>query len=180
MINKKQLGFTLIELVVAIGVFLSLFLIVIVNFRSGESINELKLETQKIASDIRKVQTLALTGSNYNLSTVGAGGYGIVFRAGIFTYNMFKDVNENGIYDDGDALLETRALAQDINSLVFVGSYSTVNIVFKPYSSELSVDADGTVLTDEVEINILHSRATGKKGVIGITPVSGKIDFKME
>jgi len=173
------------------GVFLSLFLIVIVNFRSGESINELKLETQKIASDIRKVQTLALTGSNYNGDSIGMGGYGIKFGAGTFTYMMFNDENGDGVYtageiNDGD-ILETRSLANDIDSLELGSSpdgmytvYDDFHIVFKPYSSEISIMANGEVLNEEVVIRIRHARATGKTGVITAVPVSGKIDFRME
>ena len=175
-------GFTIIELVVAMGVFLSLFLIVIVNFRSGESVNELKLETQKIASDIRKVQTLALTGSYYNGVSIGSGVYGVKFTAGVFTYDIFKDKNRDGVYTysaDGD-LLESRSLVSNINALEFNPVKTDVYIVFKPYSSEISINADGSVMTSAIEIRIQHSRATGKTGIITAVPVSGKIDFKLQ
>ena len=178
--NKKQLGFTLIELVVAMGVFLSLFLIVIVNFRSGESVNELRLETQKIASDIRKVQTLSLTGSNYNGASVGTGGYGIRFIAGTSNeYIVFNDKNGNGVFDNGEQI-ESRNLVDDISNLFFSPTKSVVDVVFKPYSSLISINGDGSVMTEEIEIRILHSRATSKTGVITVVPVSGKIDFEIE
>ena len=180
MINKKQNGFTLIELVVAMGVFLSLFLIVIVNFRSGESINELNLETQKIASDIRKVQTLALTGSSYNSQSIGAGGYGIKFLENNNNYIIFNDVNADGIYTvDVDSLLETKSLVSNINSLVFKPTRTNVYIVFKPYSSEVGIITSEGAWNEELEIRITHTRATSKTGIISITPVSGKIDFEL-
>ncbi len=184
---NKQRGFTLIELVVAMGVFLSLFLIVIVNFRSGESINELRLETQKVASDIRKIQTLSLTGSNYNGSSVGIGGYGIMFSEDNNDYVFFNDADADGVYTlagDG-ATLETRSLVPDIDTLQITGSFDELHIVFKPYSSNVSIytvlGAGAAVLqSDTVSITMTHSRATNKEGIISITPVSGKIDFELQ
>ncbi|MFW0862598.1 MAG: pilus assembly FimT family protein [Candidatus Komeilibacteria bacterium] len=183
--NKK--GFTLIELVVAMGVFLSLFLIVIVNFRSGESINELRLETQKIASDIRKVQTLSLTGSDYNNASVGVGGYGIMFKANNNDYVIFNDVNADGVYTlaaDG-AVLETRSLVPDINTLQITGTNDELHIVFKPYSSNVSIytvlgSADPVLQSSTTSLSLTHSRATNKTGTVSITPVSGKVDFTLE
>lgn len=182
--NKvKNLGFTMIELVVAMGVFLSLFLIVIVNFRSGEAVNELRLETQKIASDIRKVQTLAMTGSTYGSQSIGVGGYGLVFTdmSGTISYKIFKDDNADGDYDDGsDTLLETKTLASDFNQLSFDPAGTTVNIVFQPYSSNVIIIVDAVQTTDPVAVQIIHSKVTGKTGIITITPISGKIDFKLQ
>jgi prepilin-type N-terminal cleavage/methylation domain-containing protein len=186
MINKRQHGFTLIELVVAMGVFLSLFLIVIVNFRSGESINELKLETQKIASDVRKVQTLALTGSNFKSIAIGAGGYGIRFLENDNDYILFSDVNADGVYlAEDDTLLETRSLVVDINSLQIEGGYDELHIVFEPYSSSILIyTINGSnppeLRSESTSIYMIHDRVVGKTGVVGVTPVSGKIDFAIE
>ncbi|MBL7022367.1 prepilin-type N-terminal cleavage/methylation domain-containing protein [Patescibacteria group bacterium] len=191
---NKQRGFTLIELVVAMGVFLSLFLIVIVNFRSGESINELRLETQKIASDIRKIQTLSLTGSNYNGVSIGIGGYGIMFRRNTFDYIFFNDVNADGIFvepdpnnpqPNDDIKLETRSLVPNINGLTTDPAYDELHIVFKPYSSNVSIyginDGSPAELQSEmVSMYMTHSRATNKEGIVSITPVSGKIDFELQ
>lgn len=182
----KQKGFTMIELVVAMGVFLSLFLIVIVNFRSGESVNELRLETQKVASDIRKVQTLALTGSNYNGISMGIGGYGISFLEDNNNYIIFTDNVADGVYKEADdTLLETRTLVPNIQTLQIDSSYVALHIVFQPYSSNVSVyGIDGlgasTLQANTTSIYMTHLRAVGKTGIVSITPVSGRVDFEIQ
>jgi len=183
---NKQKGFTIIELVVAMGVFLSLFLIVIVNFRSGESVNELRLETQKVASDIRKVQTLALTGSNYNGISMGIGGYGISFYKDDNNYIIFTDNVADGIYVEADdTLMETRTLVPNITSLNFDPTYDELHIVFQPYSSNVSiygVDGFGEsfLQADTTSLYMTHLRAVSKTGVASITPVSGRVDFELQ
>jgi len=185
---SRQAGFTIIELLVSIGIFLSLFLIVTVNFRAGEYTNALRLEVQKIASDIRKVQTATMTGSTYNGQPIGAGGYGLYFSeatAESISYLIFKDVNANGVYDGAltDIVLETKNLASDFNQLSFIPvGVSIIHMVFQPYSSNISVKDQNSadISSSEVSLRLLHSKVTNKTGVVSITPVSGKVDFVLE
>jgi Tfp pilus assembly protein FimT len=185
-------GFTIMELLVSIGVFLSLFLMVTVNFRAGESINELRLETQKIASDIRKLQTLALTGSTYNYNgittPIGIGGYGIKFTNDTTTYEIYSDTSAvYGILDDSDvAPLESITLSSNFLPIVVVNQdISIAHLTFLPHSSAITLK---TLNGEEVEdmsaetlvIEIYHNKVINKKGVIEITPVSGRVNFYLD
>ena len=156
------------------------------NFRAGEYTNALRLETQKIASDIRKVQTAAMTGSTYNGQTIGVGGYGLFFSSvdgGSISYRIFKDDNADGWYDpEDDTLLETKNLASDFNQLSFDPVRTSIHIVFQPYSFSISVNDQNAENISEsyISLRLLHSKVTGKTGVVSITPVSGKVDFVLE
>ncbi|MFW0838082.1 MAG: PilW family protein [Candidatus Komeilibacteria bacterium] len=184
-VNK---GFTLIELIVSMGIFISLFLIVTVNFRSGESLSDLQLQTQILASDIRKVQTLSLAGAAYGGETIGLGGYGISLtdsNSGLISYQLFSDKNDDGIYTaaaDGD-VLSTTTLSQNINSLSFDPVADQVFIVFTPYSSAMSIKsqtgASEPVAQDTMDVKLTHQRISGRSGVVSLTAISGKVDFSI-
>ncbi|MFH1667772.1 MAG: hypothetical protein ABH884_01975, partial [Candidatus Komeilibacteria bacterium] len=187
--NKQNRGFTIMELIVSIGVFMSLFLVVTVNFRTAEASNELRLETQKIASDIRKLQTLALTGSTYNFngtSTVmGIGGFGVKFSNGSTTYAIYSDTAmDYGILDQDDVLLESVTLASDFSNILITteGSGADAYLTFLPRSSTITFK---TIVGESIEdfsaqvlrLEIYHNKVTNKKGVIEITPISGQVNF---
>ncbi|MFH1667679.1 MAG: hypothetical protein ABH884_01475 [Candidatus Komeilibacteria bacterium] len=188
----KSRGFTIMELIVSIGVFMSLFLVVTVNFRTAEASNELRLETQKIASDIRKLQTLALTGSTYNFngtSTVmGIGGFGVKFSNGSTSYAIYSDTAmDYGILDQDDTLLESVTLASDFNNILITtdGSGTDAYLTFLPRSSMITfktiVDEEVVDLSAQVlRLEIYHNKVTNKKGVIEITPISGQVNFYLE
>ncbi|OIO47762.1 MAG: hypothetical protein AUJ28_00465 [Parcubacteria group bacterium CG1_02_37_51] len=190
--NRKSRGFTIMELIVSIGVFMSLFLMVTVNFRTAESSNDLRLETQKIASDIRKLQTLALTGSTYNYNgtstEMGIGGFGVKFSNGSTTYAIYSDTAMNyGVLDQDDVLLESVTLASDFSNILITteGSDADAYLTFLPRSSMITfktiigesiVDLSAQVL----RLEIYHNKVANKKGVIEITPISGQVNFYLE
>ena len=59
--KRKYVGFTLTEVLIAVGVIIIIALVVVVNFRNSDRIAELRTATDKLANDIRYIQTLALS-----------------------------------------------------------------------------------------------------------------------
>ena len=106
---KPSKGFTLMEMVVTVGIFALISTVVIV--RNAQFDNETLLQNlaYDVALSVRQAQQF---GVNVRASEgVFSGSYGIHFDAEQQTYFMFTDINENGLYDE-DELLETYTLGR--------------------------------------------------------------------
>lgn len=113
--NNQQLttnvsrGFTLMEMVVTVGIFALISTVVIV--RNAQFDNETLLQNLAfdIALSVRQAQQF---GVNVRAAEgVFSGSYGIHFDAQSPTYFMFTDINEDGRYQS-DELLETFTLGR--------------------------------------------------------------------
>lgn len=99
----KKSGFTLIELIVSIGVISLVTGIFLANYSSANRRSDLTMTTQKMISDIHMAQNYSLGLTNYGLkdsTNVPLGGWGIHFdltNDGNQQYVIFAD-------DDGDKL----------------------------------------------------------------------------
>lgn len=60
--NRILAGFSLIELVVAMGIFVLIATVILANFRQGQKEDNLRLAATELSSDIRRVQTLGMSG----------------------------------------------------------------------------------------------------------------------
>jgi prepilin-type N-terminal cleavage/methylation domain-containing protein len=102
-------GFTLMEMVVTVGIFALISTVVIV--RNAQFDNETLLQNLAfdVALSVRQAQQF---GVNVRATEgVFSGSYGIHFDAGSPTYFMFTDIDENGVFDEGE-LLETYTLGR--------------------------------------------------------------------
>lgn len=107
--SKNLRGFTLVELLVVLGIILLLSVIIFANYRAGQKEYILQLEAYKIVQNIRKVQEWAMSAKE--IGPVGdkvfpVGGYGIAFNIndppgglGKDKYVLFIDCNDNHFLD---------------------------------------------------------------------------------
>ncbi len=58
----NQRGFTLVEMLISLGIFAIITGFVMANFRAGSQGDELRLAQQLVASELRRTQTMALAG----------------------------------------------------------------------------------------------------------------------
>lgn len=115
-------GFTLIELIVGVSLFLSLLGITWINFSSLPSHVTLTSEYQNVLSDIKSQQSLAMTGSS---------SYGVHFET--TSYTLFK----GSVYDANDSTNFTVKL--DNANLNFTNDlFPNQVIVFQPSSGEIT------------------------------------------
>lgn len=68
---KKTAGFTLMEMIVAVGIFALITGLVLANFRQGQKEEDLKRGALEMVSNIRKVQTLGMSGQIVNVCVGG-------------------------------------------------------------------------------------------------------------
>ena len=105
--NMKKSGFTLIELIVSIGIIAMVTGIFLANYSSANRRTDLTMTSQKMVTDIHMAQNYALGLARYGLSgstNVPIGGWGIHFdlqNYGNNKYIIFADDNGNTVYDEG-------------------------------------------------------------------------------
>lgn len=83
----KAPGFTLVELLISIAIFLLITAMVLVSFRSGQYRDELAGAAQVIQASLREMQTATFSGSAILCSSTlqpvePVGGYGVHFQPG--------------------------------------------------------------------------------------------------
>jgi type II secretory pathway pseudopilin PulG len=121
----RSSGFTFIELIISITVFVFLTTIVVFGFRGAGQANDVRQSAAELVANLRRLQTLAQSGaavsvcSDYStnarvcsvdpdcgvggglscLSVLPAGGFGVyVSAAPISTYSLFADLNNDGTW----------------------------------------------------------------------------------
>ena len=107
LIMSSSKGFTLLELLVVIGIIAILSSIVLGGYRTGEDKFALQRSANKLSQDLRQAETMAMTGKSAPV-TFGeifpGGGYGFYFdtatsTGGAGSYSFFCDCNDNAEYE---------------------------------------------------------------------------------
>ena len=118
--NRKGLpagrqGFTLVEILVVTAIIVIISGVLVINFRKGGESGQLQRSAQKIAQDIRKVQSMALSSVKFG-SSIPAEGYGVRFRTQDLTsYLLFADTQSDGSCGyPGSGNISSPSLEKDI------------------------------------------------------------------
>jgi len=132
--RKNKNGFTIIELLVVTAIIAIISAMVLANYRSGEKQYIFNQAMQKLVSDLRKAQNMAVSGSGI------AGrycGYGILIKPAVdyTSYTFYGDIPpggncgiSNNKYDSSD-YSETVNLAERV--LFNSSSPSPLDVFFK-------------------------------------------------
>ncbi len=104
--GKSLTGFTLIELMVVLGIILILTTVVLINYRTGNQQLALARSAHKLAQDIRRAQEMTMSSREEGSCPSGfEGSYGIRFSRlaaqypGPKSYVLFADCDNNREYD---------------------------------------------------------------------------------
>ncbi|MEK7498933.1 MAG: prepilin-type N-terminal cleavage/methylation domain-containing protein [Patescibacteria group bacterium] len=175
-------GFTLLELLIVMGITMMLGASAIGYSRSGEEMLNLQMSVQKVLSDVNQVASYALSSpgrkSNPNERYCG---FGIHFTPGSETYVVFGDVKPSGLdqrcsnsdkkyvlgTDDilYESTLKHSKIDSDPSDVLFVppDPIRYVNGVTSTNSVEIIIRGRGTQPTSSVCINPI-GQATIKRG----------------
>lgn len=122
-------GFTIIELIISIGIFALLLALVLANFHSSKPRQEFDYKLEKFLAVIKKAQNWALTG--FKKGSV-VPYYGL--HAAGSSLIIFADDNPNNyVYDEGEALIgNTFDFGSEITLTAVAG-----DLLFAPVSATL-------------------------------------------
>ncbi len=105
MVNRNK-GFTLIEVLISIGIIIFLTGITVANFQGSKDIISLKRSAHKLAQDLRRVQEMAMSVEEigfFGEEFYPDGGFGIYFDLNNpLQYVFFADCIANGQYQTGN------------------------------------------------------------------------------
>ena len=127
-------SFTLVEMVVTLGITAFLAALLIANMRSGGEEMDLTSEAQKLAGVVRQAQMMSLTGRQVN-SVRSAYGYGVYVDS--TSYSIFaNDYNGSSYaYDAGDdAIIRSFSFLDDIE---MTNPSSPFYVIFTPPLGEI-------------------------------------------
>ncbi len=182
--NQTPQGFTLIEMLVGLGIIVIMSSIVAVRFDSLRSSTALDGDTEELSSAIRQAQLWALTGQ-IRKGERPVGGWGIHINECVApncSYFIFADVSPsdspNYKYDAG---LDEKIVDITLDSTVFVSSVtpsgpsSDVDVVFS--IPEAVTYINGSQVLSESSIVLEHTQ-TGSTRTIRVDRVSGRINVE--
>jgi prepilin-type N-terminal cleavage/methylation domain-containing protein len=167
-------GFTIIELLVAISIFIVVTGLVVANFRRGARSDELKIAAAGLANTLRRAQTMALAGETIN-GALPLGGYGVYVTLDTPNrYIIFADRNNDKIYGVGEEL------AGGINFLppsIAINQVSpvSVSVVFKPPKPTIYIDG-GT--SENLVMITLKDSISGQTRKVTVNRISGQISME--
>lgn len=157
-------GFTLIEVLVSIAIFVIIFTLGIVNYRQGEHSDIFRLQAFSIEDSIRNVQNMSLTGRE--IEGIIPNAYGIFLNGVDDNIIIYGDINGNNIFENGiDLIYSTEFLEEDIEfNLHSLNCYTVLNsmdldIVFTP--PEPTVLINNNFTCDSVDISISNDNLDG-------------------
>ena len=136
---SRHRGFTLVELLIVIGIISILTGMVLINFRPGQQQLTLQRAASKLAQDIRRTQEMAMSARECTDPTpcpaggVPSGGYGIYFD---------QDVAGNYIiYADGGATQNLRRdSVEDLETVFLEQGVSIISVTPTQITRQLSIN----------------------------------------
>jgi len=136
---QKKSGFTLVELLVVIGIISIMTGAVVVNYRNGGRI-DLQRTVVDISQKIREIEEMALAAKKID-GSVPTGGYGVYFSLdNKSSYIIFADKDEDGFYDPSEQIRKEEIGANVEISNTDLGD--SLSIVFIPPDPKVKINND--------------------------------------
>ncbi len=175
-INKyNQFGFTLVDLIISIGIFGVISTMVMVNYRAGTRSDTVRQSADIALSILRRAQTMTLTGA-LTASAFPQGGYGVRFDEndddviilfadidGNFSYTSDTDTDLEQIDLPGNAIFEANEDS---------GSTGFLDVVFSPPDADAYFNGLATAASKQVSFS---ARSTDASRRVVVYRLSGQV-----
>lgn len=174
--NKNVKGFTLLELVVSIGIFGMISGIVIANLRGGSLRNELILGATNLTETIREAHTRTVSGELVG-GVLPLGGFGIFLSSNApAEYVLFADLNGDLAFGEGEEVRRAKFVLSNNVSIQSMAPLSgnSLTITFRqpkptPYINGATADSAADVILKNkflTDIKTVHfERVSGAVGI---------------
>ena len=165
--SSLENGFTLIELLVSVAVIAMMSAITVKGFIGARQSGELVMEAQKVVSDVRRAEGYALAlksfGGNFSNASSTSVAWGVHFQKNNVDYEVFADVNNNGVYESGETFQSlTMSAGIKVSEIYSGGSGNDLSVVFIPPDPKINITRSLSVATATIEI----ANANGAKKYI--------------
>jgi type II secretory pathway pseudopilin PulG len=171
----NSLGFTLVDLIISIGIFGVITAMVMVNYRAGNRNDTVRQSASISASVLRRAQTMTLTGA-LTAGVFPQGGYGVRFdEADNNTMILFADIDGNFAYTPvTDTDIETINLPGNavFESNEDAGSTGSLDVVFSPPDADAYFD--GLTSSNSKQISF-SARSSDAATIVIVYRLSGQI-----
>lgn len=174
-IKNENYGFTLIELMLAISLFMILSSFTIINYRTNEKVRELKNQAQEVVSGLQKIQNMALTGETVNGKLPLSYKLSIAECSDDCSYKLSALVSSDPA--EPEEIISTTAL-KSVTISIKNNPAGGLAVKFSPPRGKMALqsasDAEATYIDTEIEIsNANHDGYFCVK----LNTVSGRIDY---
>ena len=176
--HKKGEGFTLVEVLISIAIFLIITTIVLVNYRQGENSSTFRLQAFDIEDLIRDVQGMSIAGKKIE-DTIPVNGYGVFLDKIDDEIVVFGDMDSDNLFNEGVDLLYSRNFLSDninFNKFnIFCDIYSNPNslsLMFIPPKPLMIINNDSTCTSSVI---YLDSDSADGIWIISFDAVTGRV-----
>jgi len=157
-------SFTLVELLVAVGIIILLTALVLPDYRAGERQFALQRSASKLAQDLRRAQEMAMSAKEPPTAPdTFKGAYGINFQTNSSNYILFADLDNDQIYDSGEEI-ETLPLEKKVK-ISNLSPASPLTISFTPPDPTININPSDSLasitLTNNGQTKIIKVNKVG-------------------
>jgi len=139
-------SFTLVELLVAVGIIILLTALVLPDYRAGERQFALQRSASKLAQDLRRAEEMAMSAKEPPTAPdTFKGAYGINFQTNSSNYILFADLDNDQIYDSGEEI-ETLPLEKKVK-ISNLSPASPLTISFTPPDPTVNINPSDSLVT---------------------------------
>lgn len=176
---KESRGFSYIEVLSVITVIVIISTVVIANMRTGSSPSELFVSAQKIISDIRLVQNMAISASDLE-GTVPGGGWGIRFVKGQNYYSIYADLSDDYGASDFVCLNDCNTTSEELYKNIDLPPDTIIDKIYKIRTLDgAEISADEVTVTFEPpdpKVHMCETEIDCEYDKIGIVVVNSNLD----
>lgn len=160
-------GFTLIEILVVLAIMAVISSVLIADYRTGQKKYSLDAAAQNIVSDLRRVQSMAMSGTTKTAEIIY--DYGIHFDANTSYYTIFADKQANSQrYSNAtaDVMIERVNLENQVKVVAVSPNSSGLDVVFEPPNPKTYINKNSS---GPATITLQYGNDTSRTKTITIT-----------
>lgn len=185
LVNDQPSAFTLVDLLVAMGIFMLLASLTVANFNQGAKQDSLRQAGWTVASLLEEAQASALAGRTINVSgtpQVPSGGYGLYFDLSKNNQLvLFPDLNSNGNFDSVTETVDgwTYILPTKVIITTLAPATPTVSLSFRPPLGDRYINGylNGGALGGNLQVTLQHTDS-GSTVTVNVNAISGQINVQ--